>query len=107
MKGDYFVFVQDKKDSVLFEKEIRIPMVFIKKEDDFGERYLGFIPGFVMKNITATSLEECKSLLLDYLKRRIKAIVANNAELPCFPTEEEIKNDFDDVFLIEFIKIKK
>lgn len=101
------MFVQDKKEQVAFE-EIRVPLVYIKKDDEFGERYLGFIPGFVMKNITASNLEECRHALMEYLKQRLKAIISNGAELPCFPTtEEEIRNDFENVFSVEFIKVKK
>ena len=93
-------------DSLFNNGEVKIPLVYIKKNDEYGERFVGFIPGFVMKNITAHSIEECKKELVSYLKQRLHAMITNKVDIPFFPDEEEIRQDYDDVYLVEFIKIR-
>lgn len=88
--------------------ELHIPLVILKNESPNSTfPYLGFIPGFLMKNINGTTIDECKSKLKEYLIQKLKIMKQNNEPFPFFPTREEIMKDFSGVELIEFVKITK
>ena len=86
--------------------EVMIPLVVLKNETNNVVSYTGFIPGFVMKNVTEATPEECFSKLKNYLNQKLKTMLEENQTFPFFPTRAEIMSDFKNVHKIEFIKIK-
>lgn len=96
-----------KVDALAVNGELLIPIVILKNDNKSSEHpFLGFIPGFLMKNVNGKTLEECKEKLLNYLKQKLQRMMQEDEPFPFFPTREEILKDFDNVELIEFIKVK-
>lgn len=81
-----------------------VPLVFMKKNQDGNIVYRGFVPGIVMKDITSANLEDCKKLLLEKTKDKLKAKIQLASPMPYFPENEEILKGYDDVCLIKRIK---
>lgn len=81
-----------------------VPLVFMKKTQDGNVVYRGFVPGIVMKDVISSDLEECKQLLLEKAKDKLKAKIQLASPMPYFPENEEILKGYDDVCLIKRIK---
>lgn len=81
-----------------------VPLVFMKKMQDGNVVYRGFVPGIVMKDVISSDLEECKQLLLEKAKDKLKAKIQLASPMPYFPENEEILKGYDDVCLIKRIK---
>lgn len=95
-----------KVDALAQNGELHIPLVILKNESQNSTfPYLGFIPGFLMKNINGTTIEECKTKLKEYLIQKLKIMKQNNEPFPFFPTKEEIMKEYSNVEVVEFIKI--
>ena len=96
-----------KVDALAISGELCIPLVILKNDNKASELpFLGFIPGFLMKNVNGKTLEDCKEKLLNYLKQKLQRMMQEDEPFPFFPTKEEILKDFDNVELVEFIKVK-
>ena len=67
-----------------------VPLVFMKKTQDGNVVYRGFVPGIVMKDVISSDLEECKQLLLEKAKDKLKAKIQLASPMPYFPENEEI-----------------
>ena len=80
--------IKEKKDDFVL-----IPLVFILE----NEKYHGFVPGFVMKDIISSNLNECKKMLTNYVKTEVKKMIEENIDFPYFPEDGEIKEDFKNV----------
>ena len=48
---------------------------------------------------------ECKTKLKEYLVKKLKIMKQNDEPFPFFPTKEEIMKDYDNVEIVEFIKV--
>ena len=83
---------------------VSVPLVFMKKSQDGNIQYRGFVPGIVMKDVTSSDLEECKTLLLEKAKDKLKTKIQLASPMPYFPENEEILKGYDDVCLIKRIK---
>ncbi len=95
-----------KVDALAQTGEVSIPLVVIKNSMESAKiPYIGFIPGFLMKNINGYTIDECKTKLKEYLINKLKIMKLNEEPFPFFPTKEEILKDYDNVELVEFIKI--
>ena len=81
-----------------------VPLVFMKKNENGSVVYRGFVPGIVMKDVISTDLEECKQILLDKAKDKLKAKIQLASPMPYFPENEEILKGYDDVCFIKRIK---
>ena len=81
-----------------------VPLVFMKKTQDGNVVYRGFVPGIVMKDVISSDLEECKQLLVEKAKDKLKAKIQLASPMPYFPENEEILKGYDDVCLIKRIK---
>ena len=96
-----------KTDALAETGELLIPLVFIKNICKTGNtNYIGFIPGFLMKNISAETLQECKSSLKDFLMNKLKQLKKSGEPFPFFPNKEQILKSYENVDSVEFIKIK-
>lgn len=93
-------------DALAISGELFVPLVILKNENKNITHYIGFIPGILMKNISADTLEDCKAKLKNYLVLKLKDMVKNNEPFPFFPTKEEIYKDYDNIEHLEFVKIK-
>lgn len=80
--------IKEKKDDFVL-----IPLVFILE----NEKYHGFVPGFVMRDIISSDLNECKKMLTNYVKTEAKKMIEENIDFPYFPEDGEIKADFKNV----------
>ena len=60
-----------------------------------------------MKNIEMYTSDTCPNCtkLKEYLINKLKIMKLNEEPFPFFPTKEEILKDYDNVELVEFIKI--
>ena len=81
-----------------------VPLVIMKKNQDGNIVYRGFVPGIVMKDVISSNLEDCKKLLLEKTKDKLKAKIQLASPMPYFPENEEILKGYDDVCLIKRIK---
>ena len=81
-----------------------VPLVFMRKIENGNVVYRGFVPGIVMKDITSSNLEECKQVLLEKAKDKLKSKIQLASPMPYFPENEEILKGYDDVCLIKRIK---
>ena len=94
-------------DAMIASKEVKAPLVIIKRTDDGGNvTYAGFVPGFVANDIIDENIEIVKTNLEKFAKERILEMLNSNKPFPFFPTKEEILNDFENVEYIKFIKLK-
>ena len=80
--------IKEKKDDFVL-----IPLVFTLE----NEKYHGFVPGFVMRDIISSDLNECKKMLTNYVKTEAKKMIEENIDFPYFPEDGEIKADFKNV----------
>lgn len=93
-------------DALAQTGELSIPLVIIKNSiENVTIPYIGFIPGLLMKNINGYTVDECKAKLKEYLIKKLKIMKANEEPFPFFPTKEEILKEYDNVELVEFVKI--
>ncbi len=96
-----------KIDALAETGELSVPLVVLKNDiKNSSSRFIGFIPGFLMKNIISNEKEECMLKLKTFLKKKLKVMMKNNEPFPFFPSKQEILKEYDNVELIEFIKIK-
>lgn len=72
---------------------VSIPYVYTRENNE----YHGFVPGFHIKDVIYKNLNDCKKALKLYIKEEILKRIENNQPFPFFPTDEEIKRDFDNV----------
>ena len=54
-------------DALSATGEVLIPLVLLKSKQENSQNFIGFIPGFVMKNCVESSEELCKEKLKQYL----------------------------------------
>ena len=92
-------------DSRDFEKGIKLPFVIRYRKIDEEFVYTGFIPGMTETDVISKDFEECKKTLIDSSLPTIERMIRKNEPFPFFPNEEELKNDFDDIYAITFIAI--
>ncbi len=93
-------------DALAISGELSVPLVILKNENKNVTHYIGFIPGILMKNISAETLEDCKTKLKNFLVSKLKDMVKANEPFPFFPDKEEINKEYDNIELLEFVKIK-
>ena len=94
-------------DAMIASKELKAPLVIIKRIDDGGKiTYAGFVPGFVANDIIDENIETVKTKLEKFAKERIVDMLNNKKPFPFFPTKEEILNDFENVEYVKFLKLK-
>lgn len=94
-----------KIDALAQTGKLSIPLVVLKNTTQ-NSSYIGFIPGFLMKNISAQTPKQCIEKLKEYLNTKLKTMIKQNEPFPFFPTEEEIKKDWENVEKIEFVCVK-
>ena len=93
-------------DALAQTGEVSIPLVIIRNTtENVSIPYIGFIPGFLMKNVNGHTVDECKTKLKEYLVKKLKMMKQNDEPFPFFPTKEEIMKDYDNVEIVEFIKV--
>ena len=98
---------QNAVDAISITGEVDIPLVILKRENLNGSfTYSGFIPGFMAKTLSADNYDDCKKLLKEFLMEKLKRMRKDNDPFPFFPTETEIRQDYDDVFTVDFVKVK-
>ena len=104
IKKTSFNFEDVKQEPILSVEndKVSIPLVFTKENG----LYHGFVPGILMKDIIDATLDACSKNLLEFIKEDIKNKIRNKFPFPYFPTNEEIKADFDNVVLIKRISVK-
>ena len=83
---------------------ISIPLVFKKTKQDDEIIYTGFVPGIIMRDVICNNLDECKQKLLPIIEDKLKTKVQLQSQMPFFPTNEEILQDFQNVCMIKRIK---
>lgn len=93
-------------NSLIASKEVKAPLVILKKTIDNTTKYIGFVPGLLMDNIENTDIETVKTKLSKCTKSYINNMLKENTPFPFFPTKEEIMEDFPDTVYLKFIKIK-
>lgn len=94
-----------KADSLSVTGEIHIPLVIIKKSKLLETFYHGFIPGLTAKDVICKTIKECEQSLNTLAKELIEKYAKEKQEFPFFPTEKEIRENFDNVTKINFIKL--
>ena len=81
-------------------EQLLIPLVFTLENN----KYHGFVPGFVMKDIVNDNLDECKKMLTQYVESQVMKMAETNTKFPYFPEDSEILNDFKNITCITRIK---
>ena len=94
-----------KVDALSITGEIRIPLVILKKINKLETVYHGFIPGLTAKDITTKTQKECEQCLNALAKQLIEKYAKEKREFPFFPSEQEIRGDFNNVVKINYIKL--
>lgn len=90
------------------ENEVTVPCVVLRKKNEANQEvFVGFVPGLVNVNVVEQSQEECLKKLFGKAKDELKSIVKNKQAMPFFPTEQEVRQDFENVCEIKFIRISK
>ena len=89
----------------MMNDRILVPMAIRYRKVEDKMVYTGFIPGFDGNDVISDTLEECKTLLKKKLISQLDEYLANNKQLPFFPTKEELQNDFDDIVYIKVVEI--
>lgn len=84
---------------------VKLPLVITKKQENKKIEYYGFIPGLTQNDVVCVNIDECERKLKDTAVELVKKIIKNNANLPYFPDENEIKQDFEDIALLKYIRI--
>ena len=92
-------------DSRNFEKGIKLPFVIRQRKIEEELVFTGFIPGLTKRDVVSKDFEECKKTLIDTYLPVIEKMIKENSPFPFFPTAEELKADFDDIYAITFISI--
>ena len=82
--------------------KISIPMVITKE----GKEYHGFVPGIVMQDIVNKEIDACKAELDSFTKKRVKNMIVKKVSFPNFPTNQQIKENFEGVVLIKRILVR-
>ena len=85
--------------------QIKIPMVIRKKVKNNQSTYWGFIPGLTNKDIVSINFEICKNSLLDTTKKFARKLASGELQFPFFPSKQELKEDFKDIFYLAYLKI--
>ena len=93
-------------DSMAISGEVLIPIVLLKSSYKDSKNFIGFIPGFLMKNIVNEDEQLCKQKVKEYLINKLKLMKENNEVFPFFPTKEEIMKEYDNVYSVDFVKVK-
>ena len=83
---------------------VSVPLCIKKQKENDGVTYIGFIPGIIMRDVTSTSLDDCKEKLLETAKDKLREKASLSGRMPYFPTNDEILQDFDNICLIKRIK---
>ncbi len=83
------------------ELNVSIPLVITNENDVFH----GFTPGIVMTDIMDSNIEVVKTKLQQFVQEKITEMIENKKTMPFFPTNEEIKADFEGVVYIKRIKV--
>ena len=83
---------------------ISVPLVITRHKDGDNVSYKGFVPGIIMRDIISSDLDECKAKLMEKAQDKLTVKVQLKSQMPFFPSNEEIKIDFDNVCLIKRIK---
>lgn len=83
-----------------------VPMVIAKKNNNGKTEIIGFVPGLLMNNIKANSVEEVEEKLSDFTKLEIKRMFEQNENFPFFPTDDSIQNDYDNVLKINHLNVE-
>jgi len=90
------------------ENEVTVPCVVLKKKNDSNQDvFVGFVPGLANIKVVENTQEVCMKNLFAKAKDQLKSIVKNGEAMPFFPTEQEVKQDFENVCDIKFIRISK
>ena len=93
-------------NSLIASKEVKAPLVIVKKTIDNTTKYIGFVPGLLMDNIEGVDVETVKTKLTKNTKSHINNMLKENTPFPFFPTKEEIMEDFPETVYLKFVKIK-
>ena len=93
-------------NSLIASKEVKAPLVILKKMEDNTVKYIGFVPGLIMNNVEGSDIELVKTNLTKQTKNFINKMLKDNTPFPFFPTKEEILQDYPDTAYLKFIKIK-
>lgn len=91
-----------EKFTINLNEPISIPLVFTKEDGMFH----GFTPGIKIKDVVSFGIESCYKDLTIKIKTIILQKIKNKEQLPFFPNDDEIKNDFDNVILIKRITLR-
>lgn len=87
----------------LGDDKVSIPLVITYEKN----LYHGFTPGIIMKDIVSLNKDICVENLKSFVKQKIIKMINDETTLPFFPSNEEIKEDFDNVRLIKRIVFDK
>ena len=82
---------------------VNIPLVFLRKDKKFH----GFVPGFMFEDVIEDSIEVCAEKLVSYAKKYVELLNNQKQDLPRFPDEKEIGQDFQNVVAVRFLKYNK
>lgn len=93
-------------NSLIASKEVKAPLVILKKIVDNETKYIGFVPGLLMNNIESANIEDVKAKLEKQTKSFINKMLKEDKPFPFFPTKEEIIEDYPETTYLKFIKIK-
>ena len=93
-------------NSLIASKEVKAPLVILKKTTDDTTKYIGFVPGLLMNNVEDSDIEIVKTKLSKHAKAFIDKMFKENTPFPFFPTKEEIMEDYPDTVYLKFIKLK-
>lgn len=93
-------------NSMIASKELKAPLVIVKKIDGGNVKYCGFIPGINENDIISSNIETVKIELNKFAKEKFLDMLNSNKPFPFFPTKEEIMNNFENVEYIKFLKLK-
>lgn len=93
-------------NSLIASKEVKAPLVILKKTVDAKIKYIGFVPGLLMDNIENIDIETVKTKLSKQAKSHMNNMLKDNSPFPFFPTKEEILEEYPDTVYLRFIKIK-
>lgn len=93
-------------NSLLASKEVKAPLVVVKKVDKNEVKYVGFVPGLLMQDIENKDMEVVKEKLTESAKSFISKMLKEDTPFPFFPSKDEIMVDYPDTVFIKYIKIK-
>lgn len=93
-------------NSLIASKEVKAPLVILKKVSDGVTKYVGFVPGLLFKDVEDVDIESVKTKLTKMAKQHINNMLNNNTEFPFFPNKQQIIEDYPETVFIKYIKIK-